>query len=301
MGEIGDLFEPVKKNEKYGFYELADKYRKQMQDFYSDEYYQNEHALYQKKAYDEIDMKHKRFFFAQKQFIYEKNASDASEKRFLDIGCGEGYALAYFNEQGWDVTGIDYSSFGVENHNPEMAERLIKGDFDKIALDLERAGKKFELINADNLLEHLPNPESFFENVKKISHPGTIVSVLVPNDFSRIQKLAYKFGNIDGPFWVTTQTSEHFNYFSIESLTALGEGFGLEKVAALGDWSIDYFLLHGKTNYKVDKTAGHDCHVACTELENSIYEDSMEDAVGLFEALGKVGIGRNISVYFRVK
>lgn len=47
--------------------------------------------------------------------------------------------------------------------------------------------------------------------------------------------------------------------------------------------------------------AGHDCHVACTLLENAIYENSMEKAVTLFGSLADAGVGREISVYFRQK
>jgi 2-polyprenyl-3-methyl-5-hydroxy-6-metoxy-1,4-benzoquinol methylase len=34
--------------------------------------------------------------------------------RLLDVGCGEGCALAFFREHGWSVKGVDFSSAGVE-------------------------------------------------------------------------------------------------------------------------------------------------------------------------------------------
>lgn len=302
MNKNSELYSSVKKNDKYGFYELKDQYRKQMKDFYQDEYYQEERAAYRKVAYDELDMKHKRFFYAQKLYVCQKWGGYASSAHsFLDIGAGEGYALAYFAEKGWDVVGIDFSSYGMEVHNPAMLVNLRKGDFYEIVKQLGDANKQFDYINADNLLEHLPKPEIFFDNIKQISHKGTIVAITVPNDFSRIQQLAYNMGRIDSAFWVTTETSEHFNYFSAESLSQLGEDSGFEKIVALADWPIDFFLLHENTNYRKDSSAGHGCHVACAELENSLYEESLEKAVNLFRALAEAGIGREISIYFRMR
>ena len=302
LGSTGDLYLSVKKNEKYGFYELADRFRKQMKDFYEEEYYQQERAAYQKKAYDELDMNHKRNIYSQKMFVYESVCGDftSNNKCFLDIGAGEGYAMDYFYEHGWAVAGIDFSSYGMEIHNPQMLAYLHKGDFYQVVRTLENNGKKYEFINADNVLEHLPKPEEFFGIIRKIAHEGTVVAVSVPNDFSRIQKLAYEMDMIDGAFWVTPETSEHFNYFSVDSLTALGEDAGFDKIIAVSDWPIDFFLLHGSTNYKIDSSVGHDCHVACLELENSLYKDSMKMTIDLFAALANAGLGRQINLYFRL-
>ena len=72
MRNIQDLYEAVIKNSKYGFYELAQKYRRKMDDFYKNEYYQDNHALYQHTEYDEIDLEQKKNFYAQKQYVAEK-------------------------------------------------------------------------------------------------------------------------------------------------------------------------------------------------------------------------------------
>lgn len=301
MRNTKELFESVVKNDKYGFYELSKKYRRTMDDFYENEYYQDNHALYQHTEYDKMDMTHKKYFYAQKQYVLKKwGGYVTNEHRFLDVGTGEGYALSYFYDNGWKVTGIDFSSYGIEAHNSSMKKYLKQGDFYEVINDLQEEGKVFDFINADNVLEHLPEAEVFFERIKKVSHKGTVLCVTVPNDFSRIQKLAFEIGEIDDAFWVTKDTSEHFNYFSVDSLCSLGTESGFEEIVATSDWPIDFFLLHRRTNYKKDNTVGHDCHVACTLLENIIYEESMDKAVNLLRALADAGIGREISVYFKL-
>lgn len=297
------LFEAVEKNE-LGFYELLIQYRKQMQNFYKDEYYQNNCALYNSGKYDQFDIELKNNHYSMKIFVLNKYGefSVSQKKRgdFLDIGTGEGYALDYFNKRNWNVTGIDYSSYGISMHNPSMIKYLKQGDLFKVLDELQHDGKKFDFINADNVLEHLPNPETFFEKIKTVSHKGTTICVTVPNDFSCIQKLAYAAEKIDCAFWVTKETSEHFSYFSVESLALLGEKYGFTKMIAISDWPIDFFLLNDMTNYIKNKNIGRDCHIACAKLENAICEKSMEKAVNLFSALAEAGIGREISIFFKL-
>lgn len=123
----------------------------------------------------------------------------------------------------------------------------------------------------------------------------------MPNDFSLIQKKAYEIGNIEDAFWVSKETSEHFSYFSVDSLTSLAKGAGLEKIIAIADLPIDFFLLLDETNYRKKKgDVGHQCHVACATLENAIYEESLEKAINMFAAMADAGIGRQITIFFNV-
>ena len=50
-----NLYEAVNKN-KYGFYELKEEYRRYMNTFYENEYYQNDKSIYHKVEYNMIRM-----------------------------------------------------------------------------------------------------------------------------------------------------------------------------------------------------------------------------------------------------
>ncbi len=94
------LTEKVIKN-NHGYYELQDIYRKPIVDFYEDKYYQNDHATYQKKGYDKIDLDYRNNIFSQKMLVLEKwGRYKTKPSSFLDIGCGEGFALAFLRTQG---------------------------------------------------------------------------------------------------------------------------------------------------------------------------------------------------------
>ena len=301
MRDERNLYNSVVKNSKYGYYELSKEFRRSMGDFYSDRYYQDDYSVYRHIKYDEIDMNKKKYFYAQKNHVFQSLFGKGGYRQsLLDIGTGEGYALAFFNNLNWKVLGIDYSLYGLEEHNPSMKKYLKQGDYYEIINELHREGVNFDFINADYVLEHLPEPDRFFDIIKKVSHKETLVCVTVPNEFSLIQKLAFEIGHIDEAFWVTKDTSEHFNYFSLASLCLLGEDKGYKKILATADWPIDFFLLHDNTNYRNNNKIGHDCHVACTLLENSIYAESMDKAIEFFSAMAEVGMGRQVSVYFKL-
>lgn len=288
--------------DRAGFYALKPSFRKNVQEFYANEYFQNDSACYQKTDYDPIDMEYKRNCFAQKILILDRLSAregQFSQKCLLDIGCGEGFALSYFDEMGWDVTGIDLAAYALELHNPHMRSHFLQGDISETIEKLVSAGRIFDFLNLDNVFEHVPEPQKLLADMKHLCKEDSIICIQVPNDFSLMQRLADQTGQIDRPFWVTEKTCEHINYFSVESLTKLGEGLGYEKIFATADWPIDFFLLNPASNYYRNKELGHDCHIACAALENALCRQSMERALDLHAALADAGIGRNISVYFK--
>lgn len=298
--KFNELYQSVHEN-KWGWHVLNASYQKDMSEFYQKEYYQKDKAAYQKVEYAQIDLEYRNNCFAEKLMTWNHmHETQMGKSEFLDIGCGEGYALAYFYDKGWNVTGIDLSVYGIELHNPQMKPYLIQGTSEEIINDLQAMGKSFDFINGDNVLEHVPDPEKLLMGIKKLCKKETLVCMKVPNDFSMMQKLAYEMGEIDNAFWVTTETCEHINYFSVESLTKLGEDLGFEKVTATADWPIDFFLLNPASNYQWKKEVGHDCHIACVTLENALNKQSIERTLVLKEAIADCGIGRNISVYFRL-
>lgn len=287
-----------------GITSLRDAYRKPVQRLYEEEYYQDEHSSYQKKGYDKSDLDYRNNTYVEKAAVLEKWGG-FSEKpgSFLDIGRGEGFSLAFFKKRGWDVCGIDLSSYGLMTHNPEMEPYLRKGDFSQVLEALSAEHKTFDFINADNVLEHLPDPIAFIRSISGVMTEETVVCIKVPNDFSIIQELAYQSHQIDRAFWVSDEMAdivgEHLNYFTEPSLTKLFESFGFKKLVAIADWPIEFFLLNPASNYQKSRNVGHDCHVACVTLENAIFETSMEKALNLHRSLAEMGIGRNICVFFK--
>ena len=79
MADERKLFRFVRRNDKYGFYELRDKYRKVMGDYYKDIYYQkaDEANFSYKSTYDSADMENKEHFYSIKTIAdYIRNKQD---------------------------------------------------------------------------------------------------------------------------------------------------------------------------------------------------------------------------------
>ena len=93
--------------------------------------------------------------------------------KILDIGCGEGWTLNYFNEKKWDITGIDFSDSGCKNHNPHLLENLIIGDIYENISKLINS-KKYDVVWLDNVLEHVFNPKDLLEKCRKLINKNGI-------------------------------------------------------------------------------------------------------------------------------
>lgn len=288
-----DLYTHVEKN-KFGYCELLKCYQKELRDFYKNEYFQEDKALY-KKVYSNEEITHRTNLFREKEYIVKKNNNSAH--KFLDIGCGEGHGLKYFSGQGWDVKGIDYSEYGIKTHNPHMLNKLIKGEAIHCILDMDG---DFDFINMDNVLEHLPDPITFLKALKNICNENTILCAKVPNDFSITQINLYENNFIDDAFWVTKDTSEHFNYFNVNSLRKVIEYVSYKTLVITGDWPIDFNLFNPKTNYISNNEVGSDCYKSGILIENMLFEQSLEKTLNLHKSFADLGIGRNLSIYFKL-
>lgn len=284
---------------RFGFYELKNKpLEKDLDDYYSKVYYQNSKGNYA-KVYSDIEMLHKENTFIRKHTIIESMADlDNHSKNFLDIGCGEGWALAFFSRKGWEVTGIDYSDHGLKQQNPDCLDQSIIGNMSEVLLELAEDEKKFDVIWLDNVLEHALDPIILLNQVTKLlAHDGVLV-IEVPNDFSTIQMYLLEKQHIVDPFWIAIP--DHISYFNKEGLLNLCSEIGLKAEKVISDFPIDMNLFNKNTNYIQNKSIGKDCHLARVEIENLLNDISPEHVTEIYQLLGEMGLGRNITGFFKL-
>lgn len=281
---------------KLGFYEVLPKPSKnELQEYYNLQYFQNQAGNF-RNSYSNEELQYFKNKEVQKQTILQKHLN-VPISSLLDIGCGEGFTLKYFKRFGWNVTGIDFSNFGISRFNPEMEKYILQGDLIEEMKKLVQINRSFNVISMNNLLEHVVDPIYTIELAAQLLKDGGILIVEVPNDFSKLQLFLKEKNLVKKDYWVCYP--DHLNYFTKESLGKLISSKSLKEVFSLSDFPIDLFLANIKSNYIMDRSTGKDAHNSRILIDNFLNEVSIEKTINLYASMADIGIGRQIISFFK--
>ncbi|GAB2872923.1 class I SAM-dependent methyltransferase [Hymenobacter ruber] len=292
------LPDTIRQNE-FGFYEIKNKPTpEELRDYYARRYYQENLTTYQPE-YPAEELEHIEGKLRLRHWVLEQLRGTASGAgSFLDIGCGEGWALDYFQRQGWDVLGLDFSSFSVEKFHPALREKLRTGDLYEQVQKLVAARQQFDVLWLDNVLEHVLEPADLLRQCRQLIKPNGVLVVDVPNDFSALQQHLLDTGQIDRPFWVVLP--DHLSYFTQSGLRNLAAATNWRVAKIIGDQPIDLNLLNPATNYVMDRAAGKGAHQSRLVQDNFLLRTAPLPAVAAYyEALAGVGLGRSIVAFLQ--
>jgi 2-polyprenyl-3-methyl-5-hydroxy-6-metoxy-1,4-benzoquinol methylase len=286
---------------EHGFHELIEKPSdEELARYYAEKYYQESKATY-RKAYSEEELAYYRSILARKARIVEQLLTPGqpqSPRKLLDIGCGEGWALAWFRAQGWQVQGVDFGNAGLMAHNPDLADRVEVGFVPGILQQRVQGAERYHLIWLDNVLEHVREPRQLVQQCYDLLAPGGVLVVEVPNDFSPVQRDLVDKGQIPDQRWVVLP--DHLSYFNREGLSNLLTTVGLQVAHIQSDFPIDWFLYHPASNYYQHPEAGRDAHRARMQLEMLLNNQQNPEALDrLYTALCELGMGRQLVAFAR--
>jgi 2-polyprenyl-3-methyl-5-hydroxy-6-metoxy-1,4-benzoquinol methylase len=286
------------KQHPLGFWEIATKpSSEELQKYYADKYYQEANGSYELE-YTQDELNYFKTKLEQRMAALKQcSPAGNGNRRMLDVGCGEGYALAFFREQGWEVKGIDFSSAGVESKNPDCRDILETGDVFELLNAEIATGKTYDVVWLQNVLEHVIDPLELLTSLRRLVSVDGVAVVTVPNDCSITQRSLLSHKHIDKAFWVAPP--DHLTYFDHVSLGNSAQATGWECVEMLGDFPVDWFLFHPLSNYVRDKSVGKASHKARVQIENFIHEQPIEDVLRFWSATAKLGIGRDITAFLR--
>jgi 2-polyprenyl-3-methyl-5-hydroxy-6-metoxy-1,4-benzoquinol methylase len=283
-----------------GFWEIISKPdTKTLAAYNAEKYYQEAKGSYELE-YTEEELKYFRAKLNQRFSVIERGLPSniiAGGGTMLDVGCGEGFALAFFREKGWQVKGFDFSSAGIISKNPGCADSLVTGDVFRLLQAEISAGCRYDIVWLQNVLEPVIDPLSLLALLRSLVSPAGMMVVTVPNEFSIVQLGAIMHRHIDQAFWVAPP--DHLNYFDYASLMNVSHATGWECIEILGDFPIDSFLFHPGSNYIQNKTAGKFAHRARIQLENIVNDRPLEDVLRYWSAAAKLGIGRDFTAFLQ--
>lgn len=286
----------------YGFYQVSPMpSEEELQEYYRETYFQQ--AAPGKSVYSQEYDEDERYFtqskLQQKLIMIQENRPRAEGDTFLDLGCGEGFAMQFFHDQGYKVEGVDFSRYAMEHHNPDMLPFLRQGDLLPICDEMIQEGRQFGVVHISNLLEHVRSPEDVLTRCAALMEADGLLIIRVPNDFNPLQKFLLDHQMIHTKKWIVPP--EHLSYFNMESLVNVCEAFGLQKQALYGDQFIEFFAFHEDNNYYDEPEKGHKCHVARLALEKLLHEVSPTKLLALEKAMADMGLGRDIIGVFKKK
>lgn len=143
----------------------SEKQPKNFNDVYSNE-------EYLEKSINSYDKTRK---YRIKRFAVERiNILKKYKKKglLLDFGCGTGWFLEEARKH-YEVMGVEYS----DTLRGWLKKKLSISSFK----DAKEIKKKFDIITAFDVIEHVPNPLNFLKNIKKKLKKNGIILIYTPN------------------------------------------------------------------------------------------------------------------------
>lgn len=148
------------------------------------------------------------------------------ERRFLDIGIGDGLLLSVAEASGYSTFGLDVNPVGVE-----MARKWYGLQADVRLDPLEEAfpGEQFDVIHMNEVVEHISEPMPLLRWCRKHLSRGGVLVIQTGN----LDSLASRMKRADWGYFRVV----HVSYFSTRTLSHAVQQAGFEIVRCVTmDW-----------------------------------------------------------------
>lgn len=160
--------------------------------------------------------------------LYQHIVGELRPKTILDVGCAQGTLALLLAEAGYSVVANDL--------RPEFLDyaksRYEKGDIQFVVGNIfeVKLEKKFDLIFANQIIEHLVYPVDFLRQLSGLLNPGGHVVVTTPNhsyfknDLPTYTGIGDPAQHVDRQF--TADADGHFFAYTAEELTESAKAAG---------------------------------------------------------------------------
>ena len=156
----------------------------------------------------------------------------------LDIGSGTGDFLMTAKNSGWKIKGIE--------PNPKAKQIAVsKGVVFEDALE-NIADNSIDVITMWHVLEHVPNLDEQFTQLKRIIKPNGYIIIAVPN-YKSFDAKHY------AAFWAAFDVPRHLWHFSKTSIQKLAANYNLELEKIKPMWFDSFYVSLLSEKYKTGK------------------------------------------------
>ncbi len=159
-------------------------------------------------------------------------------EQILDVGCGEGFVIRHLQQQHKDLRIV---ALDLDTRRIELTKRLspdlktIEGNI----YNLPFSSELFDIVLANEILEHLDSPERALEQIGRVARRYVICSV--PNE------PFFSIGNmLRGSHWSRLgKTPAHVNFWSRRAFVKLlSQYFEVQKVKPCFPWVFVLCEIH---------------------------------------------------------
>jgi len=139
--------------------------------------------------------------------------------RLLDLGSGKGRFLACAVRHGWTAQGVETSAHQVAAARARYGIRVFGGDLRDAAF----ADASFDVVTAWHVLEHLPDPDAYVQEIHRVLRPGGVFACEVPN-------IASCQAQLGRSTWYHLDIPRHLVHYAPNALASLVTRHGLHPV-----------------------------------------------------------------------
>jgi SAM-dependent methyltransferase len=184
---------------------------------YSDrEYFLSEYKSRYGKTY--IEDRPNIRLFAERRIKTIGKLVKVERGRLLDIGCALGFFLEVARDHGWEVTGVEISSFAANWARENLSLEVLTGSF----LDFDFEPESFDVVTLFFVAEHFQNVEKLIEKVWQVLKKGGLVVLSIPNRGG----ISYRFNRKS---YIEGHPGDHYFDTSVRNLVRFLRSYGFRK------------------------------------------------------------------------
>jgi SAM-dependent methyltransferase len=149
-----------------------------------------------------------------------------SGPRLLEVGSAKGYMLGLLRRLGWRVTGVEIADSAAEHSRRVFGTEVFTGTLEEFR---RRTPQEFDVVLAQDVLEHVPDPATFLDALYRSVVPGGRLIIDTPNVGGRSVKAVGERWRGFNPF--------HIYLFDRDTLTQAvsNAGFTVELIGSYSD------------------------------------------------------------------
>jgi SAM-dependent methyltransferase len=98
-------------------------------------------------------------------------------RRFLDIGCATGLLLDHMQKKGWDCRGVELCRESAEYGVHRFGLTICIGTLEQASFP----DASFYAVHLSHLIEHVPDPRSLLEEIRRVLKPDGYMVLTTPN------------------------------------------------------------------------------------------------------------------------